>query len=98
MRIPGRRVAVLTVSGGAGALAADMISAAGLELPQLSADAQAEIRSFIPSYGATRNPVDLTAGGAQGGGGEKEGRCQEACGEMCSCHVSIMRGRGEFIR
>jgi acyl-CoA synthetase (NDP forming) len=64
----GPRVAVVTVSGGAGALAADMISAAGLQMPELSAQTQAEIRSFIPSYGATRNPVDLTAGGAQGGG------------------------------
>lgn len=64
----GRRAAVLTVSGGAGALAADMISAAGLAMPELSEATQAQIRSFIPSYGATRNPIDITAGGAQGGG------------------------------
>jgi acetate---CoA ligase (ADP-forming) len=64
----GRRTAVLTVSGGAGALAADMISAKGLAMPELSEATQAHIRSFIPSYGATRNPVDITAGGAQGGG------------------------------
>jgi acyl-CoA synthetase (NDP forming) len=64
----GPRVAVVTVSGGAGALAADTISTAGLAMPELSAQTQAKIRGFIPSYGATRNPVDLTAGGAQGGG------------------------------
>jgi acetate---CoA ligase (ADP-forming) len=64
----GPRVAVVTISGGAGALAADVITAAGLEVPELSAETQAKIRAFIPSYGATRNPVDLTAGGAQGGG------------------------------
>jgi acetate---CoA ligase (ADP-forming) len=64
----GSRVAVVTVSGGAGALAADKLSAAGLTMPELSSETQAQIRSFIPSYGATRNPVDLTAGGAQGGG------------------------------
>jgi acetyltransferase len=64
----GPRTAVVTISGGAGALAADMISAAGLEMPELSAEIQAQIRAFIPSYGATHNPVDLTAGGAQGGG------------------------------
>jgi len=64
----GRRVAIVTISGGAGALAADVITGAGLEVPELSADTQAGIRAFIPSYGSTRNPVDLTAGGAQGGG------------------------------
>ena len=64
----GNRVAVVTVSGGAGAWAADSLSAAGLELPALGAATQAEIAGFIPSYGATRNPVDLTAGGAFGGG------------------------------
>lgn len=56
----GRRAVVLTVSGGGGALAADALSAVGLELPELSADTQARIRALIPSYGATHNPVDVT--------------------------------------
>jgi acyl-CoA synthetase (NDP forming) len=64
----GRRIAVLTVSGGAGALAADALTLAGLDVAELSAPTQAAIQSFIPSYGATRNPVDLTAQGAHGGG------------------------------
>lgn len=64
----GDRVAILTVSGGAGALAADALSFAGLQVPELSAATQAKIREFIPSYGASRNPIDLTAQGAQGGG------------------------------
>ncbi len=67
-RARGGRVGVITVSGGAGALAADTLSAAGLELPELTAASQEAIRSFIPSYGATRNPVDITAQGAGGGG------------------------------
>lgn len=64
----GRRLAILTISGGAGALLADIVTAAGLEVPELSGETQAAIRAFIPSYGATRNPVDLTAGGVLGGG------------------------------
>ena len=64
----GGRMAVVTLSGGAGAWAADAVAAAGLLMPELSALTQAEIRSFIPRYGATRNPVDLTAGGTHGGG------------------------------
>jgi len=64
----GGRVAVLTVSGGAGAWAADALVAAGLEVPELGAATQAAVREFIPSYGAARNPIDLTAAGVQGGG------------------------------
>jgi acyl-CoA synthetase (NDP forming) len=64
----GGRVGVVTISGGAGAWSADMLEAAGLSLPELGAGTQAAIREFIPSYGTARNPVDLTAGGAQGGG------------------------------
>jgi acyl-CoA synthetase (NDP forming) len=64
----GGRVAVVTISGGAGAWSADLLTEAGLELPDLSDATQAEIRGFIPSYGSARNPIDLTAGGAQGGG------------------------------
>ncbi len=67
-RAAGKRVGILTVSGGAGALAADTLSLAGLTVPELSPSTQALIREFIPSYGAARNPVDLTAQGAQGGG------------------------------
>jgi acyl-CoA synthetase (NDP forming) len=64
----GGRLAVVTISGGAGAWSADLLEDAGLALPDLSAVTQAEIRGFIPSYGSARNPIDLTAGGAQGGG------------------------------
>ncbi len=64
----GNRVGVVTISGGAGAWAADMLEEAGLTLPPLSAATEATIRSFIPSYGSAANPVDLTAGGAAGGG------------------------------
>ena len=67
-RATGGRVAILTISGGGGVLAADVFAAAGLEVPELSAETQARIRAFIPSYGSARNPVDLTAQGAHGGG------------------------------
>ncbi len=64
----GHRVGVVTISGGAGAWAADVLEAAGLSVPALSDATQTAIRGFIPSYGSARNPVDLTAGGAAGGG------------------------------
>ncbi len=64
----GGRVGVVTISGGAGAWSADLLEAAGLSLPELGTATQVAIRSYIPSYGSARNPVDLTASGAQGGG------------------------------
>src|ERR1700726_342833 len=64
----GDRVAVLTVSGGAGIWGADTVSMQGLQVPELSAPIQAEIGALLPSYGATRNPIDVTAQGAHSGG------------------------------
>jgi len=67
----GRRVAVLTASGGAGAWVADLCAARGLALPEPDAADQAVIRSFIPAYGSTRNPVDITAQAVLEGGFER---------------------------
>src|SRR3954463_2443373 len=67
----GDRVAVVTVSGGAGIWGADAVSAQGLQVPELPAPMQAEIRKLLPSYGAARNPIDVTAQGVHSGGLQK---------------------------
>ena len=67
----GDRVAVVTVSGGAGIWGADTVSAQGLQVPELSAPMQATIRGLIPSYGSPRNPVDITAQAVHSGGLQK---------------------------
>lgn len=67
----GDRVAVITVSGGAGIWGADTVSAQGLQVPELSAPLQATIRCLIPSYGSPRNPVDITAQAVHSGGLQK---------------------------
>jgi acyl-CoA synthetase (NDP forming) len=67
----GDRVAVVTVSGGAGIWGADTVSAQGLQVPELSLPIQASIRSLIPSYGSPRNPVDITAQAVHSGGLQK---------------------------
>lgn len=67
----GDRVAVLTVSGGAGIWGADTVSMQGLQVPELSRPIQAEISQLLPSYGATRNPIDVTAQGVHSGGLQK---------------------------
>ncbi len=67
----GDRVAVLTVSGGAGIWGADTVAMQGLQVPELSHEIQAEIGKLLPSYGATRNPIDVTAQGVHSGGLQK---------------------------
>src|SRR5579872_5959724 len=67
----GNRVAVLTVSGGAGIWGADTVSMQGMQVPELSAGIQAEIRKLLPSYGSARNPIDVTAQGVTSGGLQK---------------------------
>ena len=63
----GRRAGIVTVSGGGGAWMADTLSAHGLSVPQLSAAEQARLRPLMPSYGASGNPVDVTAQGSNTG-------------------------------
>ncbi|MGM0574980.1 MAG: acetate--CoA ligase family protein [Myxococcota bacterium] len=58
----GNRVAVVTNAGGPGALAADALEGYGLELPRLSEDAEARIRSEVMAHASVGNPVDLLAG------------------------------------
>jgi acetate---CoA ligase (ADP-forming) len=60
-RAAGKRAAIVTVSGGAGAWCADLLAAAGLDLPELSPALQRSIALELPSYGSARNPVDVTA-------------------------------------
>ncbi len=60
-RLPrSRRLAVVTMSGGAGVLMADAAEEEGLELTPLAEDSQKEVLSWVP-FAAPRNPVDVTA-------------------------------------
>ncbi|MET3325545.1 acyl-CoA synthetase (NDP forming) [Bradyrhizobium japonicum] len=67
----GDRVAVVTVSGGAGIWGADAVALRGLQVPELSEPVQAEIKTLMPSYGTARNPIDVTAQGVTSGGLQK---------------------------
>ncbi|MFE9398524.1 acetate--CoA ligase family protein [Streptomyces flavidovirens] len=51
-------VVVYSISGGTGAHFADLATAAGLRLPELSAAKQAELHEWIPEYLSVANPVD----------------------------------------
>jgi acetyltransferase len=56
----GRRVAVLTNSGGIGVELSDLLGDEGLELPELSPSLQDSLRPLLPGYASVRNPVDTT--------------------------------------
>lgn len=56
----GKRVAIITISGAIGAVLADKLIGAGLEVPTLPGELQRLLRSGIPDYGMVSNPVDVT--------------------------------------
>ncbi len=57
----GKRIAIITTSGGSGILATDAIEKNGLELSQFSQATLNELATIVPSYGNITNPVDVTA-------------------------------------
>lgn len=57
----GRRIALLSASGGSAVWMADILQASGLEVPELDSATRKEIDALIPSFGSSQNPVDLTA-------------------------------------
>ena len=59
-RTGGSRVAIVTMSGALGAILADKMIGAGLQVPTLSDDLQRTLRDGIPDYGMVSNPVDVT--------------------------------------
>ena len=56
----GKRLGLVTISGGAGVLMADAAADHGLDVAPMPADAQAELKAILP-FAAVRNPVDVTA-------------------------------------
>jgi acyl-CoA synthetase (NDP forming) len=57
---PARGVAVVSGSGGAGIIAADMAARHGVPMPQPTEKTTAALRSVVPEFGAARNPCDPT--------------------------------------
>ncbi len=55
-----RGVAVVSGSGGAGIIAADMAARHGVPMPQPTETTTEALRSVVPEFGAARNPCDPT--------------------------------------
>ena len=56
----GRRMGVLTASGGACDIIADRASAEGIEIPPFAAATTEAIAAHLPSFANARNPLDVT--------------------------------------
>ncbi len=57
----GNRVAIITISGGAGILMTDECVVRGMQVPQLTAATIDKLRDIVPSFGSLVNPIDVTA-------------------------------------
>jgi acyl-CoA synthetase (NDP forming) len=58
----GKGIAIIVVGGGSSVLAADAAERAGLKMPALSEEVQAQLRHFTPLAGTSiRNPLDTVA-------------------------------------
>jgi acetate---CoA ligase (ADP-forming) len=65
--IRGRRVAIVTNSGGPSILAADRAEAVGLDVAEPAPAICAKLASFLPPHAALKNPIDLTVEGTERG-------------------------------
>ncbi|WP_165423081.1 acetate--CoA ligase family protein [Ktedonosporobacter rubrisoli] len=58
--LPGRRLGIVAISGGACDLAADLAEEAGIALPIFSEQTKNELRTLLPILGPANNPLDVT--------------------------------------
>ncbi|MCC6474393.1 MAG: acetate--CoA ligase family protein [Burkholderiales bacterium] len=65
--IAGRRIGVVTISGGAGIAAVDALGAHGLEVASLSPQSRARLQPLFPSWFEVDNPVDFWPAAMRGG-------------------------------
>jgi len=63
----GKRLAILSHSGGAGVMAADAATLAGAELPPLPDDLRQNLASMLPKFASLSNPLDMTGGASLNG-------------------------------
>jgi acetyltransferase len=54
-------ISIATTSGGTGIYLADLCVASGVKMATLSAKTEKRLHEIVPSFGTTKNPVDLTA-------------------------------------
>jgi acyl-CoA synthetase (NDP forming) len=59
-RVDGRRLGVVTPSGGASEIIADRAEQEGLELPEFAPETVHRLKEILPEFATARNPLDVT--------------------------------------
>ncbi len=59
-QLPGRRLGIVAISGGACDLAADLAEDAGIALPIFTEQTRNDLRALLPVLGPANNPLDVT--------------------------------------
>jgi acetate---CoA ligase (ADP-forming) len=65
-RSTGRRIGIVTGSGGSGAWLTDVAAGLGAEIPVLDEGTQQKLLAELPYFASARNPVDMTASAGHG--------------------------------
>lgn len=66
-RLNGKKIIIITNSGGPGVLTADHAEEIGLSVTEPKPDLQLKLRSFLPGHCSLKNPIDLTVEGTEEG-------------------------------
>ncbi|MEU6262836.1 acetate--CoA ligase family protein [Saccharopolyspora shandongensis] len=59
-KLQGRRIGVVTPSGGASEIIADRAAEEGLELPEYAPETVARLKEIVPEFATVQNPLDVT--------------------------------------
>jgi acetate---CoA ligase (ADP-forming) len=61
----GKRIGIVSMSGGACSILVDYCESLGLEVPAFRGELRAALETLLPAYATSGNPVDVTATGIQ---------------------------------
>jgi acetate---CoA ligase (ADP-forming) len=61
----GKRIGIVSMSGGACSILVDYCESLGLEVPAFHGELRAALETLLPAYATSANPVDVTAAGIQ---------------------------------
>ncbi|HHT86989.1 MAG TPA: CoA-binding protein [Clostridiales bacterium] len=76
-QMAGKKVAIITNSGGPGVMTADMCENAGLTVCAPTDSLKSKLQEFLPSYAGLANPIDLTVGATPEGYAKALSACLE---------------------
>jgi acetate---CoA ligase (ADP-forming) len=66
-QLNGKKIVIITNSGGPGVLTADHAEELGLNVAEPSPELKSRLRAFLPGHCSLKNPIDLTVEGTEAG-------------------------------